>query len=73
MKLYRISAYEGAAGYAVVVQWVGTQADMKRVIKELLDDQGFATQNVEAAAVEVPTDKPGLIAFLNGVYAEEAS
>lgn len=70
MKLYRISAYEGAAGEAAVVQWVGTQADMKRVRKELIEDQGFAAQNVETDDVDVPTDKPGLIAFLNSAYNE---
>jgi hypothetical protein len=67
MKLYRIAAYD-AGPEAVRVQWVGTQADMKRVQKELIENQGFAAKDVEADAVEVPTSKPELIEFLNGAY-----
>jgi len=68
MKLYRITAYVGAAEESTIVQWVGTQTDVKRVLRELIGEQNFAPSNVECDEVEVPTSKAELIAFLNEVY-----
>lgn len=52
MKLYRIQGQSRAARW----QWAGTQDDAKRAAKEC---GGFWEP------YEVPTDKPGLLGFLN--------
>jgi hypothetical protein len=54
MKLYRISGQSRAERR----EWAGTQADAKRIAKER---GGFFD------LIEVPTDKDGLIAYLNGM------
>lgn len=62
MKLYRID-YETAAGATLSV-WCGTQAEARAREKELEREHGrWRVGDVEA--VDVPTDKPGLLAWLN--------
>ena len=56
MRLYRVSGQSAAERR----EWVGTQADAKARSKER---GGFFD------LVEVPTDKDGLIAYLNGMEA----
>ena len=55
MKLYRINTVTGP-------RWHGTQADAKAEAKQL---------GTEFAQVDVPTDKPGLIAWLNAQMATD--
>jgi hypothetical protein len=58
MKLYKITATDPDEG--VMLTWAGTQADAKRIRKE----QG----GVSIDEVDVPTDKPGLLAWLNAHF-----
>lgn len=59
MKLYR-TEYEGDPD--VVFSWQGTQADAKAARKEL---EAKSCVGVKTEDVDVPTDKPGLLAWLN--------
>ena len=63
MKLYRIN-YTDRTDNAERCVWVGTQADSKAKYRELceLHDKFNVDKPVLA---EVPTDKPGLLAWLN--------
>lgn len=65
MKLYKIE-YErrGVNGTETGTAWCGTQAEAKAREKELEREHGrWRVGDVEQ--VEVPTDKPGLLAWLN--------
>lgn len=63
MKLYKIE-YETQNGATARRAWCGTQAEAKAREKELEREHGrWRVGDVEQ--VEVPTDKPGLIAWLN--------
>lgn len=53
MKLYKITWEDGDER---AVRWEGTQADAAAVKKR------FAEQDAEVEPVEVPTDKPNLLA-----------
>lgn len=57
MKLYKITWENGSDERAV--RWEGTQADAAAVKKR------FADQDPILEGVEVPTDKPSLLAWLN--------
>jgi len=62
MKLYRIEFDTPENG--PMEMWAGTQADAKKLQKEL--EEQWGRHNVENfRATEVPTDKPGLISWLN--------
>lgn len=63
MKLYRITADDGDAKH-VVTEYVGTQAEGVAQRKKLKED-GFAQKHITTEDVEVPTDKAGLIDWLN--------
>lgn len=63
MKTYLITAVTGD-GADIRSQYVGTQADAAKLRSELVKE-GFKRANIMTSEVEVPTDKVGLIAFLN--------
>ena len=66
MKLYRIKAWNARRESPPLhVQWVGTQAGAAAARKELVSKHHFARADIDTEEVEVPTNKPGLIEFLN--------
>lgn len=64
MQLYQIRYIDDAApeGGMFKQQWVGTQADLRTAAKAA---QTEGMRNIEKLDVNVPTDKAGLLAFLN--------
>lgn len=52
------------------VSWQGTQADAASARKKAMDD-GAKRKDVTTEDVEVPTDKAGLLAWLNANCAGE--
>lgn len=62
MKLYRVSANADVQK----VIWVGTQSDAGKARKELVAD-GFKRAEIETEEIDVPTNKEGLLSFLNGL------
>ena len=62
MKLYRVSANADVQK----IVWVGTQSDAAKARKEFVAD-GFKRAELSTEEVDVPTNKEGLIAFLNGM------
>lgn len=72
MRLYKISATVPSADIKTddkrVIKYVGSQAEAASARKELLD-LGATRKGTESVEVDVPTDKAGLIAFLNGLVA----
>lgn len=60
MKLYRVSANADVQK----VVWVGTQSDAAKIRKELVSD-GFKRAELSTEEVDVPTNKEGLLEFLN--------
>lgn len=66
MKLYRLEAtINPDDGEAPFVNWVGTQADVSKTRKQMMKDHGFKRSEIEVEEVEVPTNKVGLLEFLN--------
>mgnify|MGYP003544660126 CR=1 FL=1 len=61
MKLYKTTV---SPGDKTTVSWQGTQADAASVRKRAMDD-GAKRKDVTTEDVEVPTDKAGLLAWLN--------
>ena len=62
MKLYRITATQDDENHTAV--WVGSQADAGKARKELVA-KGFKRAEINTEEVDVPTNKEGLLAFLN--------
>lgn len=65
MKLYCTTYIDDAKDdehYGASVQWHGTQAEQKAAAKALKSE---GMREVEPHQVNVPTDKPGLLAWLN--------
>ena len=62
MKLYRISATQGAEVKEVV--WVGSQSDAAKARKDLVG-KGFKRADIDTEEVDIDTKKDGLLAFLN--------
>ncbi len=63
MKLYLID-YDAPSATGTRRAWCGTQAEAKAREKELEHEHGrWRVGNIEQ--VEVPTDKPGLLAWLS--------
>jgi hypothetical protein len=61
MRLYKTtSTYE--AGAVTITKWSGTQADAKADVRAEKDN---GAQSAEWKEVDVPTDKAGLLAWLN--------
>lgn len=64
MKLYKISTQHPEGNNKLV--WVGTQADAAKTRKGLVEVDGFKRAQIATEEIDVPTDKAGLLAFLNG-------
>ena len=62
MRLYKITANDGTADPET--HWVGSKADgvAKR---KVLAAEGWTRKEINEVEVEVPTNKEGLLAFLN--------
>lgn len=63
MKLYRIVAEREGKLSGV---WVGTQSDAGKARKTFVED-GFKRAEITTQEVDVPTNKEGLINFLNSL------
>lgn len=61
MKLYRTRGYDAPNGIESI-HWDGTQADAAKCRKKLKE---LDIANIETTDVDVPTDKPSLLAWLN--------
>ena len=66
MKPYQIIAIRSTDSEAPdsEIHWVGSQADAAKKRKELVSS-GFKRAEIETVEVDVPTDKAGLLAWLN--------
>ena len=66
MRLYKITALNTSHGDTPDsdVTWVGSLAEASAQRKKLTTD-GFARKEIETEEVDVPTDKVGLLGFLN--------
>jgi len=62
MRLYRITATKEDC--ESLVTWAGSQADASSTRKRYTE-QGFKRAGIETEEVDVPTNKEGLLAFLN--------
>lgn len=63
MKLYLID-YDAPSATGTRRAWCGTQAEAKARLKELEQEYGrWRVGKIEQA--DIPTDKPGLLAWLN--------
>lgn len=62
MKLYKIT---GASDKQRSI-WVGTQSDAAKARKELIAE-GFKRAELITEEVDVPTNKEGMLGFLNGM------
>jgi hypothetical protein len=47
------------------VRWAGTQADARAAKQQMMEDFGLKRSQVDVDEEDVPTDKAGLLAFLN--------
>lgn len=68
MKLYRTYAeaqYGDGYGRDAKAQWTGTQADAAKARKYLNSTLKIPRDHIHTDEVDVPTDKKGLLAFLN--------
>lgn len=66
MRLYKIIAsYTPATELPSEMVWVGSKADGV-VKRKALMEKGFRRKDIEEVEVDVPTNKEGLLAFLNG-------
>lgn len=64
MNLYKTWVHTPDEGCVQV--WTGTQADAKLKAKELKAE--YPDEGVYTEPVDVPTDKPGLLAWLNAYF-----
>ena len=62
MKLYRITATRDAEVKEVV--WTGSQTESAKTRKELMGKE-FKRAEIDTQEIDVPTNKDGLLAFLN--------
>ena len=69
MKLYKITANANPINGGTLTFWVGTQSDASAKRKTLVSDQGFKRADIITEEVDVPTDKQGLLGFLNATTA----
>lgn len=67
MKLYLIEAVTDD-GQDTLSKYVGSQAAAAAYRKEL-GDNGFKRKNITTNEIELPTNKEGLIAYLNDLVA----
>jgi len=64
MRLYKISAKSNDESLAPRSVWVGSKAEGVTARKEFLE-AGFVRRELTEEAVDVPTNKDGLLVFLN--------
>lgn len=65
MKLYKITVHVAREdGEAPIVEWLGTQAECASSRRKW-NSEGVKRNDIDTEEVEVPTDKKGLLAFLN--------
>lgn len=67
MRAYKVQTPSGAVRYA------GTQAEAKKLRNDLAEEHDLKKAHVEVEEVEIPTDKAGLLAFVNLLCASEAN
>ena len=65
MKLYKITATNQDTSTDSKIVWVGSQADAVQARKTFAAE-GFSRKEVDTVEVNIPTDKTGLLAYLNG-------
>ncbi len=70
MRLYKITATDDNFGNGNVVAWAGTQADAKAEAKTMQTEFESETKPV-ITEVDFPTDKPGLLTYLNLHFARD--
>lgn len=68
MRLYKISAIRSADSNSELpdseINWVGSLADASAKRKQLALE-GWSRKEIETQEIDVPTDKAGLMAYLN--------
>lgn len=62
MRLYKITANDGTAGSET--HWVGSKAEGVAKRKQLATE-GWTRKEIDEVEVEVPTNKEGLLQWLN--------
>lgn len=67
MKLYLITAASADTAIVPHASWVGSQAEAASTRKRLTPE--FRRAEITTSEVDVPTDKQGLIQFLNALAA----
>ena len=65
MRLYKLTQTD-AGPEPVRIRWVGTQADAAAMRKEWNTKLHVKRDDILTEEVDVPTDKKGLLEFLNG-------
>ena len=73
MRLYKISTSlsgddDGRGPAKNLVKFVGSQAEAAAA-RKVFTDSGAKRKDIESVEVDVPTNKEGLLAFLNGLAA----
>jgi hypothetical protein len=63
MRLYRITIHD--PDWGLVFEWHRNKADAQRRMKELNGERAEHMPECDLEAMTVPTDKDGLVAFLN--------
>lgn len=67
MKLYKVTAQSNRDDTPVSeIVWVGSQADAAKARKSFIE-QGFKRAKLDTEEVDVPTNKEGLLNFLNSL------
>lgn len=67
MRVYEVSVIEDDE--VLGTRYAGTQADARATRDELMSKFGVKKKDVSIKEIEVPTDKAGLLEFINGVAA----
>lgn len=65
MNLQKITAVNCPKNGGTRIFWVGSQAEASSMRKQLVSDEGYKRADLTTDAVNVPTDKEGLLEFLN--------
>jgi hypothetical protein len=63
MNLYQVIAHHSHEG--TMYEWCGTQADAARAVKKFKNEFEVDPDSVRVVPVDFPTDKPGLLKWLN--------
>jgi len=64
MRLYKIKASGNGEGMVQII-WVGSKAEGV-IERKKLYEAGYARKEVTEVEVDIPTNKEGLLAYLNG-------